>query len=177
MDLVPCRLVADQKAKRRAPAENQDGAVIHKVKLLCDIYEDDKMKSVQAVSCGTKEMTKAISAFDAGGTDIRPKETLGAVAVKFFDAEMKEWFSDTNAKGNRITIKVGDRAQTTTMLVPLEITVPRTKEAEFRDFFEADMFASIANAQLELPIEEEKKPKKRNKKKHNVHLAAIGEVN
>lgn len=129
-----------------------------KLKFRLDVYDPERMAAVQRFHPGSDMLAKQISADDAPGQKLSAVRKLGDVNIKVHDIGGSLLLEGIGAKGDAPKMTIGDQAKTTTWDLTVEVALPPEKARLLKDYYRADVFVSLANAQVE--IEDAKKPPK-----------------
>lgn len=131
-----------------------------KMKVWIDITKDKYLKQVIPLFDGALDegTTKRLAAAGSGGLEWKRNNKLGESLVKFFDPKSKELVLEgVNVQVGKPKIKAGREAKTFSLVVDLEIFVPKKSLSAVEDYLKSDILTSIANQQLDHVDEAQKK--------------------
>jgi hypothetical protein len=169
LDKTPSTLEGASLMKKRPKAEHQDGAIVHKLKLSLNVYEPDVLQRVLPLFPGADMQAKAIAVAESAGVVCAAKRKLGVVNLKVFDNQGVLLFEDPIARAGQPRLVIGDAAVTTVLLVPVDVSIPRSLVGAVIDYFRAETLCSIGGSQLDWT---EKEPKAKKGKKTAADVGA-----
>lgn len=155
-NLAPAVIESVSFAKAKPKSVNDDGAGVKKLKFLIDVTDEEMLEAVMPLFSGMiDDHTMQRVAKESGpGFEVRSKKKLGISVVKVHASSdndtVKLLIETPNARVERPKLIIGEAAKQAWLELNVEMAIPKTSLGVIDDYFKADVFISVANAQMDL---------------------------